>query len=89
MQKIYPHRTMLRCPSVESITGKKKSSLYEDVANGLLPAPVKIGLRASAWPQHEIDAVLSARIAGKSHDEIRTLVRQLVADRKSASSVAA
>lgn len=77
---MHPH--VIRCPAVTSKSGRSRSSIYEDVARGLLPSPIKIGLRASAWPLHEIDAVIAARIAGKSHDEIRALVRQLMAARK-------
>jgi hypothetical protein len=29
------------------------------------------------WPEHEVDAVIEARIAGKTDDEIRELVREL------------
>lgn len=82
MQKFQPHQVMLRCPALREKTGRSNSSTYEDIAAGLMTPPVKIGLRASAWPQHEIDAVIAARIAGKSHDEIRALVKQLVAARK-------
>jgi prophage regulatory protein len=36
------------------------------------------------WPSPEVDALLSARIAGKSEDEIRALVDRLHAARKAA-----
>ena len=61
--------------------GKKRTAFYSDVAAGLLPPLVKLGPRASAIPEHELDAVLSARAAGKSPDEIRALVSVLVARR--------
>jgi len=38
---------------------------------------IKIGERASAWPESEIAAINAARIAGKSNDEIRRLVADL------------
>ncbi|MGH8856580.1 MAG: helix-turn-helix transcriptional regulator [Polaromonas sp.] len=53
------------------------STLYIQVAGGLFPAPVKIGPRASAWPEREVDAVISARIAGKTVDQIKALVKEL------------
>jgi prophage regulatory protein len=34
------------------------------------------------WPSDEIDAINSARIAGKTDEEIRALVVKLEADRK-------
>ena len=69
---------LLRLPTVIKRTGKSKSSTYIDIQDGLLPPPVKIGPRASGWPDNEIDAVNAAVIAGKSKDEIRALVADLV-----------
>jgi prophage regulatory protein len=47
--------------------------------------PVSIGGRSVAWPEQELQAVNRARVAGKSDDEIRALVRQLEADRTRAA----
>jgi prophage regulatory protein len=58
-------------------TGLSRAGVYAYVAKGLLPKPVKIGERCSAWAEHELDAVIKARIAGKSEDEIRRLVADL------------
>ena len=52
------------------------------MADGTLPAPVKISARASGWIEHEIDSVIDARILGKTEEEIRALVRNLIARRK-------
>jgi prophage regulatory protein len=49
---------MLRVAEVERLTGRSRSSLYRDVAEGRLSAPVKIGPRAVAWPSDAIDAWL-------------------------------
>jgi len=72
---------LIRFGKVLDKTGYKKSMAYEKVENGLLPPQIKISERASAWVESEIDAVISARIAGKNDDEIRTLVRELVSKR--------
>lgn len=61
------------------------STAYDWCSKGLLTPPVKIGPRASAWPSNEIDAISDARISGKTDDEIRTLVRKLVAARGKAA----
>lgn len=61
--------------------GRGLSTAYADVANGLLTAPVKCGPRSSGWPEHELDAILAARIAGKTDAEIRELVKRLMAAR--------
>ena len=60
---------------------KSASGIYAAVANGVLTKPVKIGLRASGWPDNEIDAVIDARIAGKNTAEIKALVSALHAAR--------
>lgn len=73
--------TILRLPSLIKITGKSRSGCYRDIAAGLLPHPVKLGLRMKGWPASEIDAVNKARIAGKSDDEIKKLVTELEAAR--------
>ena len=77
--------TLLRLPEVEKQTGIKRSTLYLRQLAGLFPRPVAIGPRAVAWPQHEIDAINKARIAGQTDDEIRALVARLIAARKGAA----
>jgi len=72
----------LRLPAVLAATGRSRSSLYADVKAGLFVAPIKIGRRASAWPSDEVAAIIRARIAGATEDEIRELVAQLVAARR-------
>ena len=73
---------LLRLPAVNIRSGRSRSATYNDIAEGLLTKPVSIGARAVAWPEHEIDAILAARIAGRSPDEIRELVIKLEAARK-------
>lgn len=46
---------LLRLPQVRARTGLSRSELYRRIANGAFPAPVKIGVRASAWSSAEID----------------------------------
>ncbi len=72
---------LIRKTELISRCGRTNSGVYADIADELMPPPVKLGARMSAWPEHEIEAVLRARIAGKSADEIRALVRELVAAR--------
>ena len=69
-------------PNVPEYTGESRSSRYVKIGKGTFPPPVKIGPRSVGWPDYEIDAINSARIAGKSDDEIRALVIALVAARR-------
>ncbi len=74
--------TILRLPAVLEKRGRSRSAHYLDIQQGLFTRPVLIGLRAVGWPEHEIDKLNSARIAGKTDDEIRSLVLKLETARK-------
>ena len=77
---------ILRFLRIDAIKEKmgfgSNSTVYAHVEAGSLTSPVKIGLRASGWPEHEADAINAARIAGKTEDEIRELVKILMAKRQ-------
>jgi len=73
--------TLLPIPIAFSRLRKSRSGGYADIKAGLLPRPVKTGLRASCLPDDEVDAINRARIAGKTDDEIRALVLRLYANR--------
>lgn len=55
---------MLRRKEVEAITGRGRSAIYEGIANGTFPKPVKIGARAVAWPESVIRAWIAERMEG-------------------------
>jgi prophage regulatory protein len=55
--------TLLRLPQVKARTGLSRSEIYRRVSAGTFPAPVKLGERATAWPEHEVSAWCEARIA--------------------------
>ena len=74
--------TLLRFSTVKAKTGYPRSTLYYQIARGTFPAPVKLGERAVGWLAGEVDAVIQARVSGKPDDEIRGLIRQLVAARQ-------
>jgi len=73
--------TLWRLPTLIRETGRKRSSLYNDVSRGTMTRPIRIGPGAVAWPAREVAALNRARIAGRSDDEIRALVAQLHAAR--------
>lgn len=77
---------MLRLPVVLVKTGRGRASLYADIKAGLFVRGVAISAQSKAWPDNEVDAINAARIAGKSEDEIRELVRQLEAQRQAAAA---
>ena len=70
-------RRILRVKGLQERIGKGRSSNYDDMRDGLMTRPVRLGLRAVGWPSDEVDAIIGARIAGKTDDQIRALVREL------------
>jgi prophage regulatory protein len=73
---------LLRILAVMAKSGLARSTHYKLIDAGLWVRPIRLSARAVAWPSNEVDAILAARIAGKSDDEIRSLVQKLEAARK-------
>jgi prophage regulatory protein len=71
-----------RLPAVLQAKGLKRSAHYEEVKAGLWTEGVSLGARAKGWPRRETELLLAARIAGKTPEEIRQLVRALHAARR-------
>lgn len=57
--------SLLRLREVCRRTCKSRSEIYRRIAAGDFPQPVKLGERASAWPEHEVAAWIAARIAAR------------------------
>jgi prophage regulatory protein len=72
---------LLKLPEVCGRRAKGVTAHYDDIKEGTFTPPVKLTPRSSAWPEHEVDAIIAATIAGKSGDELRELVQELVAAR--------
>ena len=58
-------KRLLRRREAFARTGKSTSAGYRDIADGLFPPGVRIGPQSVAWPEDEVDEVITARIAGK------------------------
>ncbi len=54
---------LIRRPEVERRVGLRRAAIYKEMAEGRFPKPVKIGPRAVAWIESDIDAWISARVA--------------------------
>jgi prophage regulatory protein len=61
------HRSIrfIRLPEVKKMTGLGKTTLYEMIKDGAFPAPVKIGGRAVAWVESEVEQWAAARLADR------------------------
>ena len=53
---------LLRRPEVERRVGLRRASIYKWMAEGTFPKPVKLGEKAVAWVETEIDQWVSDRI---------------------------
>jgi prophage regulatory protein len=73
---------ILRLPEVRARYGRSRSSVYADIESGVFMRPIRLGPRSVGWPSREVDAIIAARIAGKTDDEIRAVVAKLTAARK-------
>lgn len=74
---------ILRIDDVKAATGVcSHTSIYAAVKDGTFPQAVPLGLRAVGWPADEVQAVTAARVAGAADDELRALVQQLHAARR-------
>ena len=59
-----------------------RSTLYQEIKQGLFPKPVKIGRRKIAWPQHEVDQMMLLYLRATSLNEVKQHVSDLVNDRR-------
>lgn len=78
--KLQPSRIM-RAPEYRRSSGITKSGEYRARHAGLLPPPILLGPRSTGLPDHEVEIVNSARIAGTPECELRKIVARLVAAR--------
>lgn len=68
---------ILRIKQVLEQTGKSRSGFYSDIERGLMVRPVRIGPRQAGVLSDEVSAIIKARMAGKSDDDIKRLVIEL------------
>ena len=73
---------LLRRSDVSERTGLCKTAIYDRIGRGVFPRPVAIGPRTSAWPEHEVNAVIQSMVAGETEDQLRELVSDLLVNRK-------
>ena len=68
---------ILRIDETMARTGYSRTPLYARVLAGHFTRPVKLGRRASGWPEHEVDTLVAACVAGATATELEDLVFQL------------
>lgn len=55
----------LRLEEVKSATGLSRSTIYASITKGLFPRPIKLGERAVAWLESEIQNWISEKTANR------------------------
>lgn len=73
---------ILRLDAVKAITGHRShNSIYSAIRAGVFPRQIQIGPRSVGWPSDEVEAITTARVAGKTEEELRDLVTLLHSQR--------
>ncbi len=56
-----PTPRLIRLPTVEAMTGLKRSAIYAHIAKGDFPAPRRLTSRASGWREDEVVSWIESR----------------------------
>lgn len=76
---------ILRWPEALERLGISESSYRNGIADGTLPKPIQLCARAVGIPEHELNQVIRARVAGLPEGDIRKLVERIHAERARAA----
>ena len=77
------HLQLLRRNEVIRLTARSRSALLIDEKAGLFCPSISIGDRAVAYVKHEVDEIIKARIQGKTNQQIKSIVTDLLGQRQS------
>lgn len=75
--------SIARRPEVLKRFGISNTTLHDRIKQGLIPPPFSTGARSVGWLDHENERVIAAMVAGKSEEEIKKIVKDLIDQRKS------
>lgn len=59
---------LIRIKDVMDRTGLARSTIYKYISEGKFPRPIKLGARAVAWVETEIDGWIQASIEGRDEE---------------------
>lgn len=62
-------KVILKLPATCERTGKSRSSIYQSIADGTFPRPIKLGPRAVGWLEDEVDAWIQQRVEASRKQE--------------------
>jgi len=73
---------ILRRPEVLELTGWSKSTLYNRIESKQFIKSISLGERSIGFISYEVDAVIKAMFEEQTPEQIKSLVKELVASRK-------
>ena len=71
-----PNDGFVRLPTVANLFACSRATVWRRVKERLLPPPIKLGERISAWKVGDLRAILKS-FASSDGEAVRTLVKQL------------
>jgi prophage regulatory protein len=71
-----------RKPAVLIRIGMSHATLYRRIGEGLFPPGVTLGKRSVGWLSHEVDTMLNAFASGKTKEELQSVVKILIENRR-------
>jgi prophage regulatory protein len=81
-----PDIQFIRNNEVFKILALGRTAVDCGIADGVIPPRISLGKRAAGFLKHELEAVIIARAAGRSDEDVRNLVDQLVLSRETTLS---
>jgi prophage regulatory protein len=66
---------ILRRSEVEQATGLPRATIYDKIAKGMFPRPIKLGVRSVGWLETEITEWQKARVAERDAMAVDRLAR--------------
>lgn len=75
-----PNEGFVRLPTVANLFACSRATVWRRVKEQLLPAPIKLGERITAWKVGDLRVILKSA-ANSNGEAIRTLVKQLERER--------
>jgi prophage regulatory protein len=77
---------IMRKAEVLQATGISNTTLFEQIKDFKFIKGFNIGGRAVGWFEHEVAAIIMARAAGRSEDELKSLIELMTAKREQAAN---
>jgi predicted DNA-binding transcriptional regulator AlpA len=74
-----PELQIIRRPQALTMLGISKSNFHNKINAGLLPSAITLGANSKGYFKHEITAVLIAMATDKNQEEVKALVKSLIA----------